>query len=59
MAWVAGFSMHPMIAEMTPPAAAFMSGTGMVGVMAFVGKHLIHAAIVGAMYEPARRPITA
>ena len=51
--------MHPMIPEMMPPPGAFMAGMGMMGVMAFVAEHLVYGAIVGAVYEPVRRPIAA
>ena len=50
---------HPMVPEMMPAPGAFMSGMGAIGVAAFVVEHLAYGSIVGAAYEPLRRPIQA
>lgn len=52
-------AMHPMIPEMMPPPGAFMSGMGLMGVTVFVAEHLVYGGMVGAIYEPVRRPLTA
>lgn len=44
-------SVHPLIsAGQMPAPGAFMSGLGMMGVVAFVMLHLIYGGIVGGMY---------
>lgn len=47
--------MHPRMPPMDAPGA-FMSGLGMMGVIAFVMLHMIYGAIVGAMYGPVAHP---
>lgn len=52
-------AVHPMVPEMMPAPGMFMSGMGAIGVTAFIVEHLAYGGIVGATYEPARRPIVA
>ena len=46
--------MHPLIPEMMPAPGAFMSSTGMMGVVAEIVLHIIYGAVVGAVYRPVR-----
>lgn len=52
-------AIHPMVPEMMPAPGAFMSGMGAIGVTAFIVEHLAYGAVVGAIYEPLRRPMPA
>lgn len=43
---------HPRIPEMMPAPGFFLSGMGMMGVIALFMLHFVYGAIVGGMYGP-------
>jgi hypothetical protein len=46
-------ALHPLVPELLPAPGVFMLSLGALGVLLFVGLHLMYGAVVGGYYGPA------
>ena len=43
---------HPRVTEMLPAPGAYLANLGVLGILSFVGLHLMYGALIGGMYGP-------